>query len=394
MGYNKYMKLGQKGMSLVGVVMAAGLLGLVSLGVMRLSSNMQFIQTQATGSMDETTLNLQASTLLGPGKHCRLNFAGKDSAGNIVADVKSFQKSQIDEPENPSEGLELELYLASPDGNALGRKVLSSSDNEVNRHGTLAIKSIKLYMDEPVSPGPDYPDNGGAPFTDQGKVIITYDKKVGKGSSERTMALPISLQMQNVSGQTEIIGCGSADSPATKEDACNMAGKFYNESADPPCQISKGAPKIFPQHGGNSATASVLRCPNNMGIVGIQGNSGSRVDALVIICKEINYQTLKPVTGAFYYYSNRAGGFGGSSFDEKCPSGSFAAGLAGTSGSRIDSIKLLCRDFATNASVSSTTEKGGSGPNNFSDSCNNDTILREIMVRSGSEIDAVRGACW
>ena len=175
-----------------------------------------------------------------------------------------------------------------------------------------------------------------------------------------------------------------------EELACKMANKFYDKDKTPKCQNSLGGYKAFPRYGGSGGATYEITCPTGMGIVAISGRSGSSVDALGFTCREIDYETLKP-TG-FSYNTLQMGGTGGTAFTLSCPAGQFAIGLGGRSGTSIDRIGIYCGNY--DGTGSSYYYTGGSGGTAFSDMCSSNSILRNIYLRAGSEVDRVQGNCW
>lgn len=213
----------QKGLSLVSVMVAIGLLGAVSLGVMRLMEQISSGQATAQNSADEAELRILVHQILNDESSCRVSLAGNGTKGSPVSPVV-FNKNMIDE-NTPGEGLDVELYFANQAGDARTLKKLSGTDTSANTFGKISINSIKLVMNNPtLPPGGDYAQSSG--HSDVGEVVITLNKKVYKSDRQVVHRFPVLIGMQtNSSGASTIISCSREylDSPEfTYPQNCNM----------------------------------------------------------------------------------------------------------------------------------------------------------------------------
>lgn len=405
----------RNGFSIVSVMVAAGILGVVALGVATLAENMGKIKQDAYSVMDEANLKQAFSAQffrapqVPPGAPESFNGC-KHTFENIAIPSKTAHDNYPKPANgmNPTEGIAIQnLYLASQDGTARGQLFLTSSNGQVipNKFGSLTILGIRLFFENDPNNPTNF--NGNELESPEAAYLnIYYEKNFGVDQNgvfkkQRVMKIPFTAVVTRMGGNYVIDDCNGSglgeEQEMLEEMACIMANKFYNKNSTPPCKPSKGIGKMLTLQGGQGGRPSSLRCPQGLGIIGIYGHHGSRVETLGIICKEINYETLTPDPGGFFYYSTLAGVNDSGSltaFTDYCQNGSFASGLKGREGALIDAIGLHCRRFDTNVAQSGTVNKGGGGGNPFSEICNPDTILREILVRSGAEIDSVRGACW
>lgn len=196
--------INNKGFSLVSVMVAAGLLGGLAIGVMQLFENINKGQNFAQSIADELDLRSEVNLILGNEKHCRISLAGEGDKGSPTTPV-TFSKSNIDDA---TEGLDIELFLANQDGNARTLKKLSSSDVSKNKFGKLEINSVKLIMSNPTTPaGEDYLESTG--HNDVGEIVVTFTKKLTSSTDRQLkISFPVNVgMMTNSSRETTILSC-------------------------------------------------------------------------------------------------------------------------------------------------------------------------------------------
>lgn len=184
------------GFSLAGVMVAAALMGGLSLAFMRLTKNISVGQDMAQSVADEMDLKTEIKMLLDDEKYCNASFGGY-----------SFKKDEVDDPSKTAEGLELPLYHADENGNRTNVK-FDATDDLYKNYGNLEIQSIRLYMPN----GGAYPASGS--HTDIGELIVRVKKKIhGKTTTDKIIKIPMRVSMQtNASGETIINSCSRATS--------------------------------------------------------------------------------------------------------------------------------------------------------------------------------------
>lgn len=186
------------GFSLVGTLVAVGIIGVVIVGVMQVMDNLSVANQILQNSQNKSDVSSMARMIIGDSGFCRLSLAGT-----------SFQKNMIDEPSKSSEGAEVELWLGDQSRTMRTSKKLSSTDNTVNHFGGTKISSIKLFMDNGV--GSNYAPNSS--HSDLGQLVITTLKKVGKKERADQITIPLMLTMStDLSGTTQILGCEDSHS--------------------------------------------------------------------------------------------------------------------------------------------------------------------------------------
>jgi prepilin-type N-terminal cleavage/methylation domain-containing protein len=187
------------GFTLVEIMIAIGLLGMVSVGLMRLAGNMTGIQTNARGTADQADLLNLVSLLISNPKDCAVSLAGNDPATSPV----TFKKSNIDDL--ITEGLSVELWLADQAGVIRKTKKLSGTDTSVNKFSGLKINSIKLVMNNGT--GSDYV--ASASHSDIGVLRLSFERPLTVGKTKAIIKdFPVRLGMNtDATGLTTILSC-------------------------------------------------------------------------------------------------------------------------------------------------------------------------------------------
>lgn len=373
-----------RGFTLVEILIAVAMLGVLSLGIMHLSKNMSNVQQTADSKGDEIEMRTSIRMLLDNDKFCRVSLAGNGALGTPSSPVL-FNKNSIDQA---NEGLPIELFTSNQNGTARVTKKFSATDVNVQNYGKIKITRLVLQMNNGV--GFNYAQSFA--HSDIGEIVVDFEKKVQSTTRTDTMRFPVNIGMRTDSGgNTTLLSCSQMSQEISEELVCQMAGKFYDESKSPKCQNSQGNYAQLIGRGGSGGVPTDLACPHGMAIASLQGRAGGEVDAITIGCVEINSETLSPFGNVLY--KDIIGGTGGSSFSLSCPSGMIASGLTGRAGSRIDRIGLRCTNYTTGSSAP-TAQFGGGGGALFNDNCPSDTFLRGILVHVGARVDRVRGYCF
>lgn len=138
--------LDNKGMSLMDLIMALSLVGIVAVGIMHLSKNTTEIQTRNYISVDYAQLSQEFLFLLTQERHCTA------SLGGINLEIDPTDPDFINATLDPTKGIDVELFISDSTGTVVNKK-LSGTDVGVNpgdtnftRYGKLNITGIKLSM--------------------------------------------------------------------------------------------------------------------------------------------------------------------------------------------------------------------------------------------------------
>lgn len=191
----------ERGFSLVSVMIAIGLVGTVSLAVMKLMQNTSQIHSHAQEFNDQLELSYEIRSILENETFCRLSLAGNGPEGSPAVPVQ-FEKRNIDED---NEGLNVELWLGNQAGTLRTRKVISAIDPGIRKYGKLTLKSIKLIMNNET--GINY--SNSSLHSDMGKIRLVYEKNGGNTERTKIENFPIMLKMKTILGKTTILSCRS-----------------------------------------------------------------------------------------------------------------------------------------------------------------------------------------
>jgi type II secretory pathway pseudopilin PulG len=255
------------GFSLVQVIVAAGIMGGLSLVFMQLIKNTSQSQKFAESKGAEQELKTTVRLLLDDPRHCRVSLAGNGPEGNPSSPVK-FYKKDIDEA---NEGLGIELFTSNQAGDSRSQKRLSSTDPDKNNYDGVVIKSIRLKMNN--GDGFDYSE--ASSHSDIGLVEVIADKKISMNETrEVVFVYDLRVEMStDSSGETTILGCGR-DSIGEKQYYFPYKfGGMYSTG----CSVSR---KINPVTGGYS-------CPSGFSETVIYKDDFAcwdNIDAYIYVC--------------------------------------------------------------------------------------------------------------
>jgi hypothetical protein len=204
----------ENGFSLAQVIVAAGLLGGLSLVFMQLMKNMGQAQNFAQSKSDEIELKSSIRMILDDERFCRVSLAGNGVSGSPSSPV-IFEKQNIDED---NEGLDIALYLSNQAGDARTLKKFNGENNpdanDKSKFGKLTIKTLKLIMNNGI--GSNYSDSVG--HSDVGILRAIVEKKVSNTQNrEITIDFDINVGMSTGqspenSGETRILSCSKVQS--------------------------------------------------------------------------------------------------------------------------------------------------------------------------------------
>lgn len=135
---------------------------------------------------------------------------------------------------------------------------------------------------------------------------------------------------------------------------------------------------VGPRFGGPGGSSARVRCPLASGL---QGQSGSYVDRIGLVC----FQDDRAWDSPSY------GGTGGERFVQLCPAGARAVGIFGRAGAYVDQLGLLCSDSGGQPSASQL--QGGSGGSQFVWSCPPGYALCGLDLMTGDYVDSVAAVC-
>lgn len=167
--------LNPKGFTLTSVMVAAGLIGMLALGVATISKQMNSVSSNAQGNQDYGELKSEVTQYLSDENDCKASLSGI-----------SFKASKVN-----SEPVAVEVWSAKSNGSR-GRLIVSGAVNSPKNHiGKIKVNSITLTL-------PDNTDGNdlkkGEAQTLKGKITLAAEKTV-MGSQRRLKNLEKTVQI-------------------------------------------------------------------------------------------------------------------------------------------------------------------------------------------------------
>lgn len=343
----------QKGFSLVQVMVAIGLAGVLSLIVLKISQNMNTVQNEAESSSEENELRLELRMILDNSDHCSVSLAGLDPVGSPV----KFQKRDIDEI--PNEGLTVELYQAQKNaaGTIIGRTKRFTSNASDTTPTLVRPKKIKITGMTLALPNPpinaNYPQSSR--HSDIGRLVVTIEKN----KRPKRLELPLVVTMStDSSGNTTLLQCRSQPT----SDPCPPLGLIMDEDTGNcrPAKVQLGGYARPGHWQGNWGTwGGWDMCTGNRLVCGIQskveasqggGDDDTGLNAVRLIC--CNSLPIGRINEQDIY--SKQGGFGDWRETQYCPTGSYVNAInmkfeddvGGGDDTAANAINLRCNDPA------------------------------------------------
>lgn len=209
----------QGGFSLIGVMVGFALLGVLSIGVMRVTSSMKDSEVRISSAYDIVDIKREMRMLLDDDRNCRVSIAHKKADGNPaksiadenLAEIK-FKKEEHDDLLDETNGLNISLWLTNQYGDRLTKKLFNGEnfpeDDDKSRFGDIRIKSIKLYFDNPTGHlSENYPI--AFVFNDIASLVVTYSSRISVKNT-RYGNFRISVNVfghTNTHGESTLFGC-------------------------------------------------------------------------------------------------------------------------------------------------------------------------------------------
>ncbi len=224
-------------------------------------------------------------------------------------------------------------------------------------------------------------------------------------------------------GKSDAAGDATAsllDSGAvTTPDACAAAVELCNAKDDNcdgridtgcPQNATLGATEASAPYGGGGGSAFDGSCPAGQALIGFDGRSGDRLDAVAPVCAVIELEAVVVAPELEYRVRTRAvtiqsqhGGTGGGVFSDRCGTDEVVIGLSGRSGANVDLLAFSCGSVTMKrvsgvyapviTGTRSSATHGGSGGSAFSYACSDGRIASGVIGRSGDKVDALSLTC-
>lgn len=277
----------QKGFSFIQVMIAAALLGGLSLVSMQLVKNISNVQNILEAKSDEMDLRAAMEMILRNESFCRVSIAG-DGAGAPT----TFHKIDVDDTDNEDEGLNISLWYANQAGNTRTQKKLNGQNNpegdDKSTFGKLKIRTLKLYMNNNPASGPavNYPNS--ANHNDMGLVRAVVEKRTnGSDTREVFLNFPVNVRMRtgqtpDASGETRILSCFMGNFNDHSVDILESGQGYDGMTGNAAClSIGKSCAKVvshnFPREdlsGTNLHAMRICLTRYNQSLPGVEDTTG------------------------------------------------------------------------------------------------------------------------
>ena len=137
-------------------------------------------------------------------------------------------------------------------------------------------------------------------------------------------------------------------------------------------------------------------CPPGQAVQRVYGRFGDAIDRMRFVCSDLD----EADRSIRFIYSDLFGTTNGYQRDRRCAGFGAFTGLYGLSGNRVDRIGGRCRaldetraGYQINPRWTITHSAGGTGGGDFSLDCPSSEVMVGVIVRHGTEIDAVQARC-
>jgi type II secretory pathway pseudopilin PulG len=223
---------GEKGFSLVSVMIAAGLVGVISVAVMSVFKNINSSQQTVQSIGDEAELETMVRYVLDTPKYCAISIADGQEFNKELVDFSNTEITGGTDFDSSSEGLDVSLFFSSADGTTRSRKILNGADvpdsnasdgvteSDMSTFRSLKINTVKLVFNTDAGcPNDDY--CASSTDNDIAQLVVNYAKKVGDTTRDVNAVFNVRVEVEtDASQKSKIISCSrhipkSAGGPMT-----------------------------------------------------------------------------------------------------------------------------------------------------------------------------------
>lgn len=175
------------------------MLGVLTLGVMQISKNMNDVNRNANSSLDVLMLKQEMISIINDPSNCSVS----------LVDNIPFKKSEIDEPE--TEGRNIELWYSDyKDKNLRSKRRFRSGD----KFGNIKINKIKLVMNNNNQTFPVGSDYAPGNFSDSGIIQVEVEKPENRGIK---FQVPINVNFStDATNNSTLSGCAGVSGSEEK----------------------------------------------------------------------------------------------------------------------------------------------------------------------------------
>lgn len=201
--------LSQRGVSMVQTMVAVAIMGGLAVVSMRIMDNVSKSGASLQTKMDEFSLIDSISLVLRSPRHCRVSLVGEGPFGEIE-DPIIFKKSDVDDPNNPDEGLDVSFYFTDQVGEERVLKLANGANNpgeqDKSTQGKIKINSIKMFFPLPVEKNdPSRKDYRDTPaHTDIAEIRLLLNRD---GRPPIIKKYYVQMTLSTITGLTTLVGC-------------------------------------------------------------------------------------------------------------------------------------------------------------------------------------------
>lgn len=384
------MLLKEEGLSLVGVLLSAVMIGGISLGALKLSDSILDSQKYAESSIDENELKEKVRLILDNEKFCRLSVARRKKDGTAALGISgtamslpaAVKKNNVDED---NEGIDLELYYGNPQGDQRTKLVLEGQWGE---DGVIAgtqpdFKSLKIrrillrFNNEAFGCSGNYCEN--SQHRDVGEIEILYVKKISKDKwREMSMRFNVNLLLStDASNNTSVLSCSrSSDFFVPILSECSYAESLGGS-------VNNGRQDV--------------ECPGGKVGVSAYVYASSQLDGPVAIgCCKLKEKTPSSVITQTEQ-SGKGTGADNTDHEVRCSGNRFLVGYGAYASDYLDgNLEGRCAQFDGLVKVAGSCIDYPVGYTDGSDdlwqkaTCPLNTVLEGIVLRAGSRLERIR----
>jgi hypothetical protein len=182
---------------------------------------------------------------------------------------------------------------------------------------------------------------------------------------------------------------------ATKVDRLELECQTVN-------RIETVSEQLLSDRCGTGGSLTLEKCAGRAALTGLTYQTGARVDRVGGLCTQVTTTCASgvctdSVSGATHMLPAH-GGIGGAVAEDRCAAGSVLVGLRVRSGSKVDAVGAVCASASawSGTGAATTTNlslRGGTGGSLTTVTCARGSFLTGWRIRSGSDVDAIQAVC-
>ena len=203
----------ERGISLISVLVAVGILGVVTLTVARMTADAGKLVARYESAQDSYFVYEQIRQVLSEKRNCTVSLAGEDPAARPI----TFNRGSINSID-AGEGINFEIWTARSDNGLRDSRILWPRKKD----GKIKISTIKFLANSDPVTAANYPNGPGS---DIGSIVVTGSNWNGSRDSYKQWKFPIKFDISTVAGLSTILSCTLTVNP--EDDSCRPGSKIF-----------------------------------------------------------------------------------------------------------------------------------------------------------------------